>query len=158
NYFRFHVMLADRIAGDKSALLPETFELAQWALQSETGQAVAQMSARFAARAGALSDAVRELQDLFNQRQAADRQLVGAAGNADTVATEAARKIIAALDAHLSTLQTRLAREYPEYARLTRPKPLSLDEVRKVLKDDEALFAFLDVRHTGKLAEEAFAW
>jgi len=158
NYFRFHVQLASRATGDSAALLSESFNVAQWALQSEASDAVTQMSVRFAAGEGGLAKAVRERQDLLNQRQAADVQLLTAIGGADASATEISRKLIAALAVRLAALDQRLSSEFPEYVQLARPKPLDLDEVRGKLKTEEVLIAFLDARYTGKLPEEEFVW
>jgi len=157
-YFRFHVLAADRVGGDRSALLPETFEMAQWALHTEAADAVVQMSARFAAGESALAEAVRERQDLVRRRQAADGQLNAAAGKADAAEAEAARTEIAAVEARLDTLDQRLARDFPDYAQLTRQKPLDVAAVQTALKADEALVAFLDVPSYGKLPEETYAW
>jgi len=158
NYFRFHVLLAHRAAGDPEALLSESFSVAQWALQSEASDAVAQMSVRFAAGIGGLAEAVRERQDLLSQRQAAEARLLTAIGRADAAAAEIARNSITALAARLGALEQRLTKDFPEYVQLARPKPLDLNEVRSALKSDEALIVFLDVRYTGKLPEEEYAW
>ena len=158
NYFRYHVLLAHRAAGDAKALLSESFGVAQWALQSEASDAVAQMSVRFAAGTGGLAEAVRERQDLLSQRQAAESRLLNAIGRADAPAAEIARKSITGLTARLGGLEQRLIRDFPEYVQLARPKPLDLDEVRALLQSDEALIAFLDVRYTGKLPEEEYVW
>jgi CHAT domain-containing protein/tetratricopeptide (TPR) repeat protein len=159
SYFRFHVLLLNRVAGDASALLSESFKVTQWALQSEAGDAVAQMSARFAASSGELGETVRERQDLLAQRQAAEARLLVAIGDANASGTDNARKSIAALETRLGALDERLSRDFPEYVQLARPKPLTVDDVRAMLNDDEALIVFLDVRATGgKIPEEAFAW
>jgi CHAT domain-containing protein len=158
NYFRFHVLLANRAAGDPRALLSESFNVAQWALQSEASDALAQMSLRFAAGVGGLAEAVRDRQDLLHQLQAAEAHLLAAIGRADSPATEIARKSITGLTARLAAVEQRLTRDFPEYVQLARPKPLTVEEVRATLKSDEALIAFLDVQYTGKLPEEEFVW
>jgi tetratricopeptide (TPR) repeat protein/CHAT domain-containing protein len=154
NYFRFHVLAADRAGGDRSALLPETFEMAQWALQTEAADALAHMGARFAAGGGALAGPVRERQDLARRRQTADRWLSAAAGKADAVGAEAARNDIAAVDAQLDALDQRLARDFPDYTQLVSPKPLDIAATQASLKADEVLVLFLDVPGP----EETYAW
>ena len=109
-----------------SELLVETFEMAQ---QTEAADALAQMSARFAAGSSAFSAAVRKWQDLVRRRQAADERLSIAAAQADTVAEEAACKDTSSLDGRLDALDRRLAKEFPDYAELVRPKPLNIDAV-----------------------------
>ena len=158
NYFRFHVLLAHRAVGDAKALLSESFNVAQWALQSEASDAVVQMSVRFAAGKGGLAEAVREQQDLLAQRRSAETRLLAAIGRADAPTADIARKSISGLAARLAALEQRLTKDFPEYILLATPKPLDLDEVRATLNSDEALIAFLDVRYTGKLPEEEYVW
>lgn len=156
--FRFHVLVANMAGGDRAALVNETFEMAQWALQTTAGDALTQMSARLAAGAGALAAAVRERQDLVRQRQAVDERLNTAVGKGDVDRAEAARREIASLDAKLDTLDERLVREFPDYAQLARPQPLDVGAAQAALRDGEALVAFLEVTDFDKLPEEAYAW
>ena len=136
----------------------EGFELAQWALQTGAADALSQMSVRFAKGGGPLAQIVRERQDLVTLRIGEDRRLLAAVGEADVKATDVIRTSIAGLDATLDTIDRRLAAEFPEYASLANPKPLSISVVQALLKADEALVVFLDVPHFGKLPEETLAW
>src|SRR5262249_51309442 len=63
--------------------LAEGFELAQWALQTDAGEALAQMSTRFAKGEGPLVDLVREQQNLVARRRSEDKRLLAAVGRAD---------------------------------------------------------------------------
>ncbi len=136
----------------------EGFELAQWALQSGAADALSQMSVRFAKGAGLLAQIVRDRQDLIARRQGEDKLLLAAVGKADAKAAEAMRASIAALDGKLDVIDKRLAAEFPEYASLANPKPLTIAAVQAQLKADEALVLFLDVPVVGRLPEETLAW
>ena len=68
------------------------------------------------------------------------------------------RSSIVSIDATLGAIDNRLAREFPGYANLAAPKPLSIDDVQAHLKSDEALVLFLDIPRIGKLTEESLAW
>jgi CHAT domain-containing protein len=136
----------------------EGFALAQWALQTGAADALAQMSVRFAKGTGPLAAVVRERQDLIARHQAETRRLDLAAGRADAKATDEARTAIGALDTKLAAIDTRLTSEFPDYAALANPKPLGLAAVQALLKPEEALVLFLDVRRAGKLPEETLAW
>ncbi len=140
------------------AALAEGFELAQWATQSAAAEALAQMSARFAKGAGALAALVRERQDLEALRKGEDKRLLAAIGAGNAELTAQLRASLAALDGDLAALDARLAREFPEYAALSAPKPLSLAETQALLAPDEALVVFLDLRQFGRLPEETLAW
>ena len=136
----------------------EGFVLAQWALQTGAADALAQMGVRFAKGAGPLSVLVRERQDLIGQRQGEDKRLLAAVGRADAKATDFSRTAIAGLDGKLAAIDARLAAEFPEYAQLSIPRPLSIALVQSLLGEDEVLVAFLDVAGFGNLSEETLAW
>jgi CHAT domain-containing protein/tetratricopeptide (TPR) repeat protein len=147
-----------RAGGGSAEAREEGFELAQWALQTGAADALAQMSVRFAKGGGALAQLVRERQGLVTRRHGEDKLLLAAVGKADAKAAEAMRTSIAGLDAKLETIDKRLAAEFPEYASLANPKPLTIAAVQSLLKADEALVLFLDVPRFGRLPEETLAW
>ena len=136
----------------------EGFELAQWALQTGAGDALAQMSVRFAKGTGELAGLVRQRQDLIARRQGEVRRLDAAAGRADAKAAEDARATVAALDKQLDGIDARLAAEFKEYAELSSPRPLTIAATQALLRPDEALVVFLDVPRFGRLPEESLAW
>ena len=136
----------------------ERFELAQWASQTSAADALAQMSVRFAKGAGPLAQVVRDRQNLISRRQSEDKRLLAAVGAADAKATEAIRTVIADLERNLDAIDKRLANEFPEYAALANPKPLTIAEVQALLEPDESLVVFLDVPRVGRLPEETLVW
>jgi CHAT domain-containing protein/phage tail protein X len=143
---------------DSAEAREESFELAQWALQTGAADALAQMALRFAKGAGPLAGYVRQRQDLIARRQGEDRRLLAAFGAADAKATVAIRTEIALLDHEIAKIDRRLAVGFKEYAALSNPKPLSIAATRALLKPNEALVLFLDVPQFGKLPEESLAW
>ena len=156
--FRVHARAAYRADPDGATAREEGFEAAQWALQTRVGDALAQMSARFAKGSGPLAALVRERQDLIIRRWAEDKRLLEALGKADAKATEAVRAIVVDLDTKLDAIDKGLAKEFPEYAELSSPKPLGIGTVQTLLRPDEALIVFLDIPGLGKLPEETLAW
>ncbi len=146
-------------ADAKSATAREQgFELAQWALQTEAADALAQMSIRFVKGEGPLAVLVRERQDLVARRQSEDKRLLSAVGRGDGPAVAALRTSIADLDKSLERVDTQLAGTFPEYAGLASPKPLASADIQALLNADEALVLFLDIRQLGQLPEETLAW
>ena len=156
--FRAHARAAYRADADGAAAREEAFEAAQWALQTSAADALTQMSARFAKGSGPLAALVRERQDLIIRRRAEDKRLLEAVGKADAKATEAVRAAIVGLDTKLDVIDNGLVTDFPEYAELSSPKPLSIGTVQALLRPDEALVVFLDVPRFGKLPEETLAW
>ncbi|MGO9546570.1 MAG: tetratricopeptide repeat protein [Rhodomicrobium sp.] len=136
----------------------EGFELAQWALRNEAADALSAMSARFAKGGEQLAKLVREEQDLLRARKAAYRNLDAAAGKADAKAAEAARAGITKIEAKLREKQAQLGHDFPEYAELANPKPLSLADAQALLGEGQALVLFLDLPQYGQVPEETIVF
>jgi CHAT domain-containing protein/Tfp pilus assembly protein PilF len=155
---RFYARAQYRASPDSASAREEGFELAQWALQTGAADALSQMSVRFAKGVGPLASLVRERQEFLSRRQGELRRLDAAAGRADARAAEDARAALVAVDKQLDAIDARLAAEFPEYAELANPKPLTIAAVQALLRSDEALVVFLDVRKIEQLSEESLAW
>jgi CHAT domain-containing protein/Flp pilus assembly protein TadD len=79
----------------------------------------------------------RELRDQLNAKAAAQTRLLG---SKKTEAQAAAlTSEIAALNAQLQEVETKLRRTSPRYAALAQPQPLTLREIQQQLLDDETL-------------------
>ena len=126
-------------------LAREGFEIAQWAGQSSAAAALAQMAARQAKGTGALAQVVRERQDLERQWRALDARLNDAVAKGDVALSAALRSELSGLNAKFAAIDARLAREFPDYAALSNPKPLSVAAAQALLGADEALFLTIDV-------------
>jgi tetratricopeptide (TPR) repeat protein len=159
-YFRQHVRAAWRVkeedASQAVVLRAESFRIAQWAVETETANALAQMAARFSSSNTALTALVRERQDLQSQWQMADKQLsaaLSAPADRRAGADERARRRIAEIDARVAEIDRRLKVEFPEFFALSKPEPLSIEDATQLLHPDEALVVLL-AGH----AEETFVW
>jgi hypothetical protein len=105
------------------ALRNESFRTAQWALETDTASALAQMATRFSSGTTALATLVRERQYLQARWQIADEQLSAALslspdrrGGAD----ERARNQIAEIDARITEVDQRLKAEFPDFFALAK--------------------------------------
>lgn len=160
-YFRRH--LANLAAAARKGLEPlpalrdEALGIAQWAIQSSAATAVEQMSLRFASGDNALASLVRDRQDLTAAARASDRLLTEALskpeGQRNQAAIENVRRQISETEVKLAAVSVRLEKEFPDYAALENPKPLTADEVQKLLGADEALVFLL----TGDKESHVFA-
>jgi len=166
-YFEGLVKVTQRLAaegrGDAQTLGIEMFKTAQWAAGSEAAASLAQMAARSAGGSPALAALVRERQDLVAEWQANDKILIAARGEApdkrDAQAEKALADRLAAIDTRLAEIDAVLAKDFPDYAALASPNPVSLADVQAVLHADEALVLFLDTDARFKpLPEETFIW
>ena len=79
-------------------------------------------------------------------------------GRADATATDSIRIAIARLDGKLAAIDARLAAEFPEYAHLSNPTPLTIAAVQGFLEEDEGVVVCLDIPGFGNLTEETLAW
>jgi len=157
-YFSLHVLALYHASSTEPQAREESFRVAQWALQTDAAEALGQMAARFAKGQGDLSSIVREQQDLLRDRKAADTRLLAAIASADVRATEEKRNAYGKIETQLDEIDARLRSDFPEYATLTNPQPLTIAAARAQLKDDEALIQFLDVPSIGRLPGENFVW
>ena len=109
-------------------------------------RALAQASARAAAKNPALAGLARSEQDLSRQLNDATRDL----GNLlalppdkrDAKSVEGAQAKLAKLRADHAAAQTALTAKFPTYAKLVDPPPVDAGEIRSLLGDDEALLSF----------------
>ena len=161
--------LAAQGRGPTPALTAEMFETAQWMQGSEAAASLAQMAARSAKGSPQLAALVRERQDLVGEWQAKDKLLIAAKSEAPANRKSEAEKALAdrlaAIDSRLAEIDSRFAQDFPDYAALASPAPVSVAEVQAQLATDEALVLFLDMpeRKSAQekrkpFPEEAFAW
>jgi CHAT domain-containing protein/tetratricopeptide (TPR) repeat protein len=146
----------------KPSLEREMFRTAQWAEGSEAAASLAQMAARGAKGDAGLSLLVRERQDLVAEWQKRDGVRTAALSQAPdkrdrpVEANNVAR--LAAIDARITEIDKRLVSDFPDYAALNRPDPLTVEEVQSQIRPDEALVLFLDTPEWKPTPEETFTW
>ncbi len=156
--YKFNVLsIFETRTGSREAL-NESFVLAQRALATEAASALAEASARFAAGSGDLAALVRESQDAAHERAYADTALLAAVARADKPAVDAARAALSRLDARLEDIAVRLARDFPSYAALASPEPVSIEAVQGLLGPDEVVVQFLDIPAFETIPETGFVW
>jgi CHAT domain-containing protein len=148
--------------GPDEAAAREMFLTAQWAINSEAAQSLAQMAARGASGDPGLAVLVRERQDLVAEWQKGDALRNAALGeapgkrNAIAEAENVARLV--ATDGRIAEIGQKLAVEFPDYAALASPGPLSVEEVQAQLGADEALVLFLNTSERKPTPDETFIW
>ena len=140
-----------------SALGREAFEIAQWANQSAAAAAVQQLNPRFASGNDALAALVRQDQDLSAYRRDRAKALVETlarpAGQSNPAQIDTIRRQIEDTERKLATTKAQLEKEFPDYAALSNPRPLKVEDVQKLLATYEALLLFV----TGEEQSYVFA-
>jgi CHAT domain-containing protein/tetratricopeptide (TPR) repeat protein len=154
--------LAAKGLSPTAALTGEMFETAQWAQGSEAAASLAQMAVRSAKGSPQLAELVRERQDLLGEWQVKGKLLIAAKSEPpakrNAVAEQVLSDRVAAIDTRLAAIDARLAKEFPDYAALASPAPVSVADVQAQLGADEALVLFLDTPEWRPLPEETFIW
>jgi CHAT domain-containing protein len=159
------VKVAHRLASqrhDEMRPVRDMFQAAQWAQSSEAAESLAQMAARGAKNDPKLAALVRERQDLVAEWQKRDQVRSATAAQASEIRnaqadTENVARI-AAIDTRIVEIDKRLKTDFPDYAALVSPAPLSAEAVQAQLADDEVLILFLDTPEAKPLPEETFIW
>jgi CHAT domain-containing protein len=140
----------------------EMLETAQWGLYSEAAASLSQMAARGAKGDGELARLARERQDLvadWRRRDAAHLEAVVAPKDKRDARAEAANAArLAEIDKRIAEIDAKLATDFPDFAALSRPDPLTVPEIQNLLRPDEALVALLDTAELKGAPEETFVW
>lgn len=147
----------------RAAFARETFEAAQRVYASEAAQALANMAVRLAKGAGDLAALVREHQELAVERREVDRLLFEAKSEPLAKRKPGVEKALsdrlAKIDERLAAITARFAKDFPDYAALANPKPVSASDVQAQLGSNEALVVFFVTPEFERLLEEeTFIW
>jgi tetratricopeptide (TPR) repeat protein len=137
------LMMADQSQG--VALSREVFAAGQWR-PSQTAASLVQMSVRRLKGDGPLAQLVRQRQDLIAEWQAVEKRTTESALKGGT-ASSSQRSDIARLgeiDRTITLLDSRITKQFPDYADFANPSPLDVPAVQALLRDDEALALFIE--------------
>ena len=63
-----------------------------------------------------------------------------------------------AIETRLRVIDDRLKQEFPEYAALANPEPMTISEIQAQLHPEEVLVQFLEAPKVANLPSEMFAW
>jgi CHAT domain-containing protein len=124
----------------------ETFSLADAIRGRSVQQALAASSARSAVSDPALAELVRREQDLAKQVNAQlgtlNNVLALSSAERDEKGIQAINASINALRAERVKARQEINRRFPAYADLVSPKPPSVDQIKEILVDGEAMLSF----------------
>lgn len=146
-------------------LRDEAFVAAQYAMISSAAAAVDRMTARFTSGGGELGKLETQRDQLTGELGEADRRLssINAApasdGRDDALKQAVARR--QQVRGQLDQLDQQIASRFPQYFELTRPNPLSIRQVQRLLNQDEALLLALvldDATYVWAISHDRAAW
>ena len=145
--------------------LDDALNVMQRGTQSSAASAVNKLAVRLAAGSDRLAELVRRDQDLGSEAEALDKAIVAAvsreAPKRDAALEQRSRARLAAISAERAGTQKNLAAEFPDYAALSNPLPVTAKELQALLSQDEALvlFAIADKEsYVFALTRDSFDW
>ena len=165
------VALAVLFAAQREQLMPgqkafdEALNAVQRGTQSSAASAVNKLAIRLAAGSDRLAELVRRDQDLATEAEALDKAIIAAVSKdklrRDAAVEQRNRDRLAVISAERASLQKTLAAEFPGYAALSNPVPMTGKEIRALLSDDEALvvFSLIDTEsYVFAMTKDGFDW
>jgi CHAT domain-containing protein len=145
--------------------LDDALNAVQRGAQSSAATAVNKLSVRLAAGSDHLAELVRRDQDLAAEAEALDKAIVAAVSKEpskrDAAAEQRARDRLAIISPERANLQKTLATEFPDYAALSNPLPITAKEIAALLSGDEAMVIFSVVdkeSYAFAITRENFDW
>ncbi|GLH80816.1 hypothetical protein SSBR45G_57250 [Bradyrhizobium sp. SSBR45G] len=140
-------------------------DVIQRSAQSQAAAAVDKLAVRLAAGNDRLAELVRKDQDLAAEGDTLDKSVIAAvsrpAAQRDLSAEKRDKARLATVTAERADLRATLAREFPEFAALSNPAPMSLAEIQPQLAEDEALVAYAVLDHSAfvlAITRDRFEW
>ena len=126
--------------------LNEGYQVVQREKFTSASQAINQLSVRYAAGNDQLAQLVRADQDLVAETERLDRLIIEAVSKEpakrNPIAEQQIRDRIRALAIERTKNETVLRQQFPGYADLAKPQPLSVQETQQLLGPDEVLVVF----------------
>src|SRR3984893_1395592 len=145
--------------------LDQALNAIQRGTQSSAASAVNKLAVRLAAGNDRLAELVRRDQDLSAEADALDKAIVAAVSKErskrDVVSEQRARARLGAISTERASLQKTLAAEFPDYAALSNPLPVTGREIQSLLSVDEAMVLFAVTEkesYVFALTRESFDW
>jgi CHAT domain-containing protein len=145
--------------------LDDALNVIQRGTQSSAASAVNKLAVRLAAGNDRLAELARRDQDLASEADALDKAIVAAvskqASKRDAALETRNRARLTAIAAERAGLQKTLAAEFPDYAALSNPLPVTARELQALLSADEAMVLFAVAEkesYVFALTRESFDW
>jgi CHAT domain-containing protein len=146
------VALPVLLAAQGNGLMPaakaqdDALDVVQRASHSVAAAAVNKLGVRLAAGNGRLAGLVRNDQDLATEAEALDKAILAAVSKEpakrDAAAEQRVRDRLAEIAKQRGALQGVFAAEFPDYAALSNPQPLTVKEIQALLSNGEVLLAY----------------
>ncbi|HXW24195.1 MAG TPA: CHAT domain-containing tetratricopeptide repeat protein, partial [Xanthobacteraceae bacterium] len=161
------VLMAAERAGaiELTRAFDEGLAVVERASYSSAAAALDKLAVRVSAGSGALAELVRKDQDLAAEASSLDRAIMAAAARPPAQRNAALEQRIkdrlAAIADEAGAVRAQIAAEFPGFATLSHPRPVTSREIQALLSADEAVVLFLVAQKESyvlALTREAVAW
>ena len=146
-------------------MLDQALDAIQRGTQSSAASALNKLAVRIAAGNDRLAELVRRDQDLSAEAEVLDKAILAAVSKErskrDVASEQRARARLAAIAAERAALQKTLSAEFPDYAALSNPLPMTAKEIQSLLSGDEAMVLFavtVKESYVFAITRESFDW
>jgi hypothetical protein len=147
-------------------VMDDGLNLIQRAAQTSAASAIGKLAIRLAAGSDRLAQLVRQDQDLTAEAGTLDKSVIAAVSQdpskRDPNSEQRIRTRLAAIAGQREALRKVFASEFPDYAALSNPLPMTAKEVQALLHEDEALVLFLAARdkesYVFAITRDQFDW
>jgi CHAT domain-containing protein/Tfp pilus assembly protein PilF len=133
--------LTKLISAEKA--IDDSLNVLQRAAQTSAASAISKLAVRLAAGSDRLAQLVRQDQDLAAESETLDKAILAAVSNEpskrDAANEQRIRERLAAIAEQRDGLQKTFAKDFPDYATLSNPLPLTTKDVQGLLSADEVL-------------------
>jgi CHAT domain-containing protein/tetratricopeptide (TPR) repeat protein len=132
-------------------IIEESFRVTQLYQESGTSTAIAKMAARFASGETPLASLIKRKQDADDRRSKTESLLIAESVKNSQLRSadheKRLRNTIGSTSSELEIINIELDKRFPEYREMVRLEPISVHQIRALLKQDEALLVY---SHVGK--------
>jgi CHAT domain-containing protein len=123
--------------------LDASYTVLQRLASSAAGAAISKLAVRFAAGTDELAALVRKDQDLTAEADRVDKSILAAVSKPpaerNAAMEDQIRKRIEEIKSERGTLQDVFNQRFPNYVALSKPQPLTIEQIQALLSDEEAL-------------------
>jgi CHAT domain-containing protein/tetratricopeptide (TPR) repeat protein len=139
-------------------LLAAGLRIAQWARNAPAGVAVIRMAARFGLGDPKLTKLVRERQDLVARWRVLDQGVTAASAMPDRAKAADLFADLASVNGSLREIDRQLESGFGKFTMLANPEPVSPEDVRRDLRESEALITFFDLPDLPSIKGGTIVW
>ncbi len=146
----------------RASIIPQTFERIQWSREAGAGAALSHMAVRFGSKKDEVTQLVRERQDLLIEWQNLEKKWTVLksqnTAKANKILEQNLQFRLKQIEKRITKIDATVKKKFPSYVAFANPAPLSVTQVQKYLRKDEALIYFVSTIKWHDTPGESFIW